>query len=161
MTAMAADPAMPYRVALAGGNAERGESVFMNHAAAQCIRCHKVNDQRGRSNVGPNLKNIGLQKDAEYILEALVDPQAVIAKGYDNISLTLKDGATAVGVYRHEDKKNVVIREVINDEVKVPVEKIAECSPVISTMPPMGFIVTKSELRDLVAYLESLKADKK
>ncbi|NRB74484.1 MAG: c-type cytochrome, partial [Verrucomicrobiales bacterium] len=161
MAAMTTDPVMPYRYALAGGNAERGKSVFMNHAAAQCIRCHKVNDTRGGSNVGPNLKNVGLARKPEYILQALVDPQAVIAKGYGNISLTLKDGSTVAGVYRREDKKHVVIREVTNDEVKIPVEKIAERSPIISTMPPMGFIVDKGELRDLVAYMKTLQSEKK
>ena len=133
----------------------------MNHAAAQCICCHKVNDKRGGSNVGPNLMRIGAVRNAEYLLQGLVDPQAVIAKGYGNVSLTLKDGSTVAGVYRREDRKNVVIRELTNDEVRVPVEKIAERSPIISTMPPMGFIVTKSELRDVVAYLQSLQAEKK
>ncbi|MEM6916720.1 MAG: HEAT repeat domain-containing protein, partial [Verrucomicrobiota bacterium] len=78
---MATDMEAPFRVAMHGGDVEKGRSVFMNHAAAQCIRCHKVQDGRG-SNVGPNLKEIGKKKDAAYILEALINPQKVVAKGY-------------------------------------------------------------------------------
>jgi putative membrane-bound dehydrogenase-like protein len=153
--ALATDPLAPFLVAIEGGDAKRGESVFMNHAAAQCIRCHKVKDGKG-SNVGPNLKEIGKKKDAKYILESLVDPQKVIAQGYGNIALTLKDGTSLAGQFRKEENGQVVIRDPENRETKVPVDSIKERSPVVSTMPPMGYLLQKSELRDVVAYLRSL-----
>lgn len=156
MAAMATDMAAPYRVAMAGGNVERGHAVFMNHEAAQCVRCHKVQDGSG-SNVGPNLKEIGKKKDAAYMLESLVDPQKVVAKGYGNISLTLKDGTSVAGQFRGEKDGRVTIRDLENKETKIKVEDIAERSPVVSTMPPMGFILKKDELRDVIAYLQSLK----
>ena len=153
---MATDPTSAFPFALAGGNAERGKSVFMNHAAAQCIRCHKVADGKG-SDVGPNLKKIGKDKDVAYLLESLVDPQKVVTKGYGNISLTLKDGSSVAGQFRKEEKGHVVLRDPEGKESKIPIEKIQEKSPVVSTMPPMGFILNKGELRDVVAYLKSLK----
>lgn len=152
---MATDMLAPFRVALAGGDEDKGKSVFMNHAAAQCIRCHKVKDGSG-SNVGPNLKEIGKKKEPLYILEALIVPQKVVAKGYGNISLTLKDGSAVAGQFRKEEKGHVILRDAENNETKIPVEKIAERSEVVSTMPPMGFILTKHELRDVIAYLTSL-----
>ncbi len=151
-------PTEAYSYAKSGGNAERGKSVFMNHAAAQCIRCHKVADGKG-SNVGPNLKKIGKEKDATYILESLVDPQKVVTKGYGNISLTLKDGSSVAGQFRKEEKGNVILRDPEGKESKIPLDKIAEKTPVISTMPPMGFILSKSELRDVLAYLRTLQAE--
>ena len=50
--------------------------------------------------------------------------------------------------------------QIITDDVTIPVEKIAERSPIISTMSPMGFIVDKGELRDLVAYMKTLQSEK-
>ncbi|MDF1823406.1 MAG: c-type cytochrome [Verrucomicrobiales bacterium] len=154
--AMATDMEAPFRVAMSGGNPERGRSLFMNHAAAQCIRCHKVQDGKG-SNVGPNLKEIGKKKDAAYLLESLISPQKVVAKGYGNISLTLKDGSSVAGQFRNEKDGFVTIRDAENVETKFQVSDIAERSPVVSTMPPMGFILKKNELRDMIAFLQSLK----
>jgi hypothetical protein len=37
------------------------------------------------------------------------------------------------------------------------VADIATRQPPISSMPPMGLMMTKREVRDLVAYLRSLK----
>lgn len=153
---IATDPASAYPFALAGGDAERGKSVFMNHAAAQCIRCHKVQDGKG-SDVGPNLKKIGKERDVAYLLESLVDPQKVVTEGYGNISLTLKDGSSVAGQFRKEEKGHVVLRDPEGKEKKISLDKIKEKSPVVSTMPPMGFILSKGELRDVVAYLASLK----
>lgn len=154
--AMATDMEAPYRVAMSGGDVERGRSVFMNHAAAQCIRCHKVQDGKG-SNVGPNLKETGKKKDAAYLLESLISPQKVVAKGYGNISITLKDGSNIAGQFRSEKDGVVTLRDAENVETKIKTEDIAERSPVVSTMPPMGFILKKDELRDVMAFLQSLK----
>lgn len=154
--AMATDMEAPFRVAISGGDVERGRSVFMNHAAAQCVQCHKVEDGKG-SNVGPNLKEIGKKKEAAYILESLINPQKVVAKGYGMISITLKDGSNVAGQFREEKDGKVILRDAENVETKIKVEDIAERSPVISTMPPMGFILKKDELRDVMAFLQSLK----
>ncbi len=151
------DPVAAFGVALEGGDARRGESVFMNHPAAQCIRCHKVENTKTGSTVGPNLMSTGLKYKRAIVLESLVDPQKVVTKGYGNISLTLKDGTTVAGVFRSEDKKAIVIRDAQGADASIPIDQVEERSPVISTMPPMGFIVQKGELRDLVAYLMSLQ----
>ncbi|MEC5128563.1 PVC-type heme-binding CxxCH protein [Verrucomicrobiales bacterium BCK34] len=156
--AAAGDMLAPFQITKEGGDAQRGESVFMNHEAAQCIRCHKVEDGKG-SNVGPNLKSIGAKKDRQYILESLVDPQKVIAKGYGNISLTLKDGSSVAGQFRSEKDGAVTIRDIENKETVIAADKIESRSPVVSTMPPMAFILQKGELRDVIAYLASLKAE--
>ena len=50
--------------------------------------------------------------------------------------------------------------QITNDDVTIALEKIAERSLIISTMPPMGLIVDKGELRDLVAYMKTLQSEK-
>jgi len=146
-----------YYECLEGGRADIGREIFMNHIAAQCVRCHKYKEGKG-STIGPNLKSIGVQKDRRYILESVLNPQAAIAPGYGTILLTLKNGDTVAGLFRKETKKEVEIRDAENKTIKVPLDQIADRTPVISTMPPMIALLKKHEIRDVVAWLATLKA---
>ena len=47
---------------------------------ASYVRCHQVNAQGGF--VGPYLDDIARRKDAAYIRESILDPQAAIAEGF-------------------------------------------------------------------------------
>jgi len=150
-----------YIECLEGGRAEKGKDIFMNHIAAQCVRCHRYGKEKG-SSIGPNLQSIGLKENhRQTILESLINPQAVISPGYGTISLTLKNGDTVAGQFRKETKKEVEIRDADNKTIKVAVKDIKERTPVISTMPPMFALLKKDEIRDLVAYLATLRAKKK
>jgi len=62
------------------GDATRGSKLFHEHPVASCIRCHQVDGKGGY--VGPFLDGIALRKQAEYIRESLLDPQAKIAEGF-------------------------------------------------------------------------------
>ncbi|MBX2818915.1 MAG: HEAT repeat domain-containing protein [Rhodothermaceae bacterium] len=66
---------------LYGGNAKQGAEIFQNHPAAQCIRCHAINEGEG-SNVGPNLQGIGSKVDRAYLLESLIQPSMTMAEGF-------------------------------------------------------------------------------
>lgn len=143
---------------LEGGDADRGRNLFMNHIAAQCIRCHKVKDGKG-SDIGPNLKSAGLQERGHH-LEAIVDPQKTITEGYGSISLTLKNGQSIAGLFKSEIKGVIEIKDAEGVITKVASENVKERTPVISTMPPMGAILTKREIRDIIEYLSTLKSKK-
>jgi len=43
---------------------------------------------------------------------------------------------------------------------RIDAADVKERSPVVSTMPPMGLILSKRDVRDIVAYLATLKAKK-
>lgn len=62
------------------GDAAKGRQIFHEHEMATCIRCHQVNGEGGV--VGPLLDGIAGRKDANYLRESLVDPQATIAEGF-------------------------------------------------------------------------------
>ena len=141
---------------LEGGNAAKGKDLFMNHIAAQCIRCHKVADGEG-SVIGPNLKNVGAQ-ERRLLLESLVNPTAAIAEGYGMISATLKDGTTVSGQLIEETETHLKLRGAEGQKTqKVAKADIANQTPPVSLMPPMMAILSKREIRDVVAYLTTLK----
>lgn len=153
-------PAPDFSHTLHGGNAERGKDIFMNHLAAQCVRCHKVDSKKGGSSIGPNLQSIGLKRNRAHLLQSLTKPQAVITNGYGTISITLNSGTNITGHFRQEKNGVVEIRDLDKKATKVKTTDIKERTPVISTMPPMGLILKKREVRDLIEYLSSLKAKK-
>ena len=48
-----ADPVGRFAVSLTGGDADAGQEIFFNHAAAQCVRCHTAGGSGGTA--GPDL----------------------------------------------------------------------------------------------------------
>jgi quinoprotein glucose dehydrogenase len=145
---------------LEGGDVTRGRDIATNHLGANCIACHTIEAKEG-SQVGPNLKTIGSTKDRKYILESLLNPLATVAPGYGLITLTLKDGKTLSAILDKEDAKAIRLKLPDGKLQTVPLNQIASRTPPISVMPPMFGILTKPEIRDVVAYLSSLKAKKK
>ncbi len=148
-------PAPDFAHTLQGGDAVKGKELFMNHLASQCIRCHKVAKGKG-SDIGPNLQSVGL-KERTHLLESIIDPQKIITDGYGTISLTLKDGKSVAGLFLREKNGVIEIRDPEGKTSKVKSSDVRERSPVISIMPPMGQILKKREIRDLIEYLSTLK----
>jgi len=62
------------------GDAKRGERLFWDHPVAACKNCHVLNGEG--SAVGPALDGIAGRKDAAYLLESLINPNAKLAEGY-------------------------------------------------------------------------------
>lgn len=157
----ASDPVAPFRVALKGGDVKRGKEIFMTHAAGQCAKCHKVSGDGGVA--GPELTGIGSKQDHEYILASLVDPSSVVVPRYGMMTVTLKNGESIGGALLEETGEKVVLKLPDPDdshqqiEKTIPMSEIETRQPPVSAMPPMGYILTKAEIRDLVAYLVSLK----
>lgn len=166
-----ADPMGGYRITIEGGNAKKGKDVFMNHVAAQCIRCHTLNNEGGK--VAPDLTDIAARLSRQKLLESLINPNAVVAAGYGLISIEMKDGSTRAGVLKAETDKELIITPPMppaipgQPEPKIdltpsPIAKsdIASFTKPLSSMPPMGDILKKHELRDLIEFLATLKKAK-
>ncbi|MDP3073980.1 MAG: HEAT repeat domain-containing protein [Opitutaceae bacterium] len=141
---------------LAGGDVGRGRDIVANHLNANCTACHAA-DAAGGSEVGPNLRTIGAQRDAAYLLESLLDPAAQIATGYGLVNVTLKDKREVTGTLAKETPEAVTVRAFDGKQQVIPRAEIASQSPPVSIMPPMGAILQPRELRDVVTYLSSLK----
>ncbi len=141
---------------LEGGDAEAGRIVAGTHLAAQCIRCHRFGREDG-SEIGPNLGSIAREKDRDYLLRSLVDPGADIAEGYGVSTITLKSGSSISGQLGKETKKGIDLILADGSTQKIAAVDVASKTDPISSMPPMGYLLTKRELRDVVAYLASLE----
>ena len=152
------DPLAPFEVSLRGGDKDRGQKIFNNQPVLACVRCHKIGTESG-GEAGPNLADIGLKNDRSALLESILKPNAKIATGYDTIVLTLKSGGAAAGIVATETADMISLRNTDNQLVEVKKSNIAKRDSAPSGMPEIyGAILTKSELRDLVEYLASLRS---
>ncbi|MCC6417772.1 MAG: c-type cytochrome [Gemmataceae bacterium] len=150
------DPVAKYLEALAGGDAANGRRIFLDRVEVSCLRCHKVNGQGGE--VGPDLTGIGARQPRPYLLEALVVPNRQIAKGYETVVLTLTDGQVKSGILKSEDAKAVRLMTPEGVLLTVPKKEIDVRGRGPSAMPDdLTRHLTRSEVRDLVEFLATLK----
>lgn len=149
-------PLEVYQEALEGGDPNAGMNLFRYDNSAQCIRCHMVGHRGAR--VGPELTTIGEQLTRRQLLEALVDPGARVPAGHGRVSVTLESGQTVSGFFEAESQDSVTI---VDGEERIEVAK----ADVVATeysgsgMPPMGQLLNRSQLRDIVAYLATLPTE--
>jgi len=151
----AEDPIAQYRATLAGGDAAKGKQVYENHVAAQCVRCHDAGGQGNQA--GPVLTGIGKRVDKEYLLRSLITPNSEIATGFGVTIVQLTNGKSLVGRVKKQTNQSLSLVPAQGKTIEISrgeIKKITETKT--SVMPPMGSILTKHQLRDLIAYLESL-----
>lgn len=136
--------------ALAKGDLAKGKMLFMG----TCGACHKLLGEG--QNVGPDITGSN-RADLNYLLENVLDPNAVIGKAYQLNVFTMKDGRVMSGVIKEESPAAVKIAMMGGIEFALPQADIAkrEVSK-LSTMPEGLFDALKPEqVIDLVKYLQS------
>jgi len=150
------DPLEPFKIALEGGDAKRGQRIFETQPVMACIRCHRAGGDGG--DAGPNLAEIGAKQTRAYLLESIVKPNAKIAPGFDTIVVTLKHGTVAAGIVARETTDTLALRNTDNKLVEMAKADIAKRESAPSGMPEIyQTLLTKTQLRDVVEFLASLK----
>ncbi|MDB6006518.1 MAG: putative rane-bound dehydrogenase domain protein, partial [Prosthecobacter sp.] len=136
--------------ALAKGDLAKGKMLF----TMTCGQCHKLFGE-GQS-VGPDITGSN-RADLNYLLENVLDPNAVIGKAYQLNLFTMKDGRVMSGVIKEESPAAVKIAMMGGVEFTLPQRDIGkrEVSK-LSTMPEGLFdALQKEQVIDLVKYLQS------
>lgn len=148
----------PFAVTLMGGDKANGEKVFNEHAVAQCLRCHKVSGTGGEA--GPDLTGIGKKKDRRYLLEAIINPNAAIADGFQTAIVTMKNGDVQAGMVKAENDKELTLQVPVPNAPPIKLAKadIKQRDNAPSGMiPQLGELLTKREIRDVLEYMATLK----
>jgi quinoprotein glucose dehydrogenase len=151
----ASEAGTEHRELQAGGNAKAGLELVQNHLGANCLACHAIGETG--SNVGPNLRSIGLQKDRPYLLESLLAPSAKIAPGYGTTLVSLRDGTQLAGTPLQESSETISLQLPDGTQKDIQKSDVVTQTPPVSIMPPMLGILKPREIRDTVAWLSSLK----
>ncbi|MAJ50250.1 MAG: heme-binding protein [Flammeovirgaceae bacterium] len=157
LAALVTDKSSDFDEIMYGGSIENGRNYFYEGSAGQCVRCHGV--EKGSVGVGPNLGEIGSLLTRKQLLEALVEPSKRLAPGYGVVNLTLIGGQVVAGILMEENEEELILKTSKAEPMEIPLERIETRTNTPSSMPPMGEILTKRELRDVIAFLASLKED--
>jgi putative heme-binding domain-containing protein len=144
-----------YAGSLLGGDPNRGARIFYGNQTAQCIRCHAYGDYGGSA--GPRLNGVASRLTREQILESLIEPSARIAPGFGTVSLELTNGKKVNGILQEEKSNGLLIKIGDKPDTLIVKENISKRTDGMSSMPPMRFLLTKKEIRDLVSFLATMK----
>lgn len=129
------------------GNASPGRAVYNK----VCAQCHTLFDTGGK--VGPDITGAN-RTDLSYLLETIVDPNAVIPNEYRTSEIETKDDRSLTGVIKIMGDKSVLL-QTANELITIPRDEIASQRQTELSMMPEGLLapLTDQEVRDLLYYL--------
>lgn len=146
-----------YSDVLVGGDVARGRNIFFRDQTAQCMRCHAFNDFGG--DAGPRLNGVAARLTPEQILESLIEPSARIAPGFGIVTLKLANNKTIGGIVVDEQPDKLVLKVGEKPDTVIRKDDIEKQTNAPSSMPPMRYLLTKRQIRDLMSFLATLDDD--
>ena len=134
-----------------------GRRVFMSPTLGGCAVCHRAEGIGGIA--GPNLNTISKQTDPTYLIESLLQPNRNVAPQFEAFMLTTKDGRAATAFRLLERGGTHTYVDIVGNQFDVKIEDIISRVPLPVSIMPEGLVskLTDAEVRDLVAYLRSIK----
>ncbi len=147
-----------YAGSLLGGDPKKGSMIFWNHQAAQCIRCHSFDDYGGSA--GPRINGVANRLTREQILESLIQPSVRIAPKFGIVTFQMKSGAKITGILQEEKSDGFVLKIGVRPDTTLGKSDVLKRIDAPSSMPPMNYLLTKKEIRDVVSFLATLKDEK-
>jgi putative heme-binding domain-containing protein len=141
--------------AILRADVKRGRDLFR----ASCGACHQLFGTGGE--IGPHLT--GGYTDLEYLLQNIIDPNAVIGLDYQLVYITLKDGSLQAGIVSAENESTLTLKVpgapapvvIAKDQIKTRV-----LSP--NSLMPEGLLngMEEPDVRSLFLYLRQTSEPK-
>jgi len=141
--------------AILRADVKRGRDLFRG----SCGLCHQLFGTGGE--IGPHLT--GGYTDLEYMLQNIMDPNAVIGKDYQLVYITLKDGSLQAGIISAENESTLTLKApgapapvvIAKDQIKTRV-----VSP--NSLMPEGLLngMEEPDVRSLFLYLRQTSEPK-
>lgn len=136
-----------------GGDAVHGGALFQRSG---CPHCHRVSGQGDR--MGPDLTTIGQSRSKEHLRQAVVDPEADVRQRYWVVRAKDAAGKPVEGFLMNEDTYTVQLIDMKSDLRSLAKAELQDYRvEKISKMPSYKGKIEGDDLRDLVAYLSSLR----
>jgi putative heme-binding domain-containing protein len=139
------------------GETGRGKELF--DGKGRCARCHTVGGYGGA--YGPDLSDVGGRRSAATLRESLIEPNAEIADGFVTVSAVTGQGEKVSGLRVNHDNFTLQILEPSGRFHSFRKDALSELHeyPNESAMPSYKTVFSESELRDVAAYLSSLRGE--
>jgi len=144
------------------GDAQAGRKVFTS-SMTSCIACHRI---KGLSQApagfakGPELTTVGAGLPLELIIESVIWPKRQIKEGFESTNLLLTDGSVILGYVTGPGNGSVTVRDLSTGKLlEISTDRIEKQVKAGTAMPEgLTGMLTRRELRDLLAYLSQRKA---
>jgi putative heme-binding domain-containing protein len=132
---------------------DRGRVIFRG---ARCHTCHRIGSTGGT--LGPNLTSVAGRYAARDVLEALIEPNKVIADPYRTTLFVMNDGKQIAGQIVDLGRGQYTVRtDPLQPfaRVKLNESDVEETRPSNVSLMPTGLVnhLTRDEILDLMAYL--------
>lgn len=139
----------------AKGDVATGQRLF---TAQGCIACHSIDPKAEQK--GPYLGAAGAKFQRDYIIDSILEPNKVVAQGFQTSMIKLKDGSAKMGFVTGEADGVLELRDISGAVTKIKREDVAEETHMPQSMMPTGLALGLSveDFTSLVEYLMSLKA---
>lgn len=136
------------------GDAKHGERLYVSQG---CIACHAVDLKAVQK--GPYLGAAGAKFQRDYLIESILDPNAVVAQGFQTSIFTMKDGKTAMGFITGEEDDVIELRDIAGQATEIRRSEVEKEQNLPQSMMPPGLAnpLEIGEFTDLIEYLVSLK----
>ncbi len=139
------------------GDRERGELLFKHTQGVSCANCHSVD--RSSNGFGPNLSGMGLRSNARHIVQSIVEPNAVITEGFNQLTVITDEGQVYSGVLLEESGLSLSLGQSNGERIHIPKDSIEERKKSsVSAMPNMSELLNPQQVADLTAYLLSMQS---
>lgn len=131
------------------GDARRGRAVF----SRICQQCHTLFGEGGK--IAPDITGSN-RPDLDYILQNVIDPNAVIPNDYRTSNIETKDDRSITGIVTKQDDNAITVMTA-NETLVLPRNELKSVTQTELSMMPEGLLqaMTETEVRDLLAYLRS------
>ena len=136
------------------GDVSRGERLYR---AKGCSGCHMIAGDG--SGYGPELTEIGVKRNAAFLRESVVAPEASVPDGFMLLELVTGKGETIRAIRLNEDTFSIQVkdsRDQFHSFRKADLSEVRKLRGK-SPMPSYERSLTPEELTDLVAFLASLR----
>ncbi len=128
------------------GDPCRGRAIF----AQTCAICHTIFGTGAK--IGPELP--GAFQDIDYLLQNILDPNAIIGKDYQQTVVQTTTGQTVIGIVGGEDGGTLTLKS-LGGPIVIQRAEIASLTVLDVSLMPEGLLAARDpeEVRDLFAYL--------
>lgn len=124
-----------------------GKLIF----TSTCMVCHEFHG--GGQKVGPDLIGSG-RSNLDAILANVIDPNQIIGNGYENFTVSTKDGRTLAGRVVEDTPSHVKLLGAGGASQIVPRDQVATLTNTKQSLMPMGFgNLPDTAFRDLIWYV--------
>ena len=153
------------------GDAQKGAELFKTKGA--CMSCHTLNGQ-GLA-IGPDMTDVGRRRGVAFLRRSLVEPGADVPQSATPVNLEgqpanflfvrakTRAGQDVAGIRINESTYSIQLRDLTGRIHSYFKSELAELNKDkgVSPMPVYSAVFTPAEMNDVLAYLVSLRGEKK